>query len=203
MTTGVNTLQQVNARELREQVQRDVQQALREAQEAVAAQRAAAQAGGAAGGVIVQPEAPPPPPEPGRPFRVEAGGRVIDIDEGGVTVARVQEPSVFTGPQIPPEAVVIALAFFAMVAFILVGWPIARAIARRMDRAPAGGAQLQTENAEQLRRIEQAVEAVSIEVERISEGQRFVTRLLAERQPEVAEHVLPHAEPVPVRRDAR
>ena len=34
---------------------------------------------------------------------------------------------------------------------------------------------------ERLRRMEQALEAVAVEVERISEGQRFTTRLLAER----------------------
>jgi hypothetical protein len=32
-----------------------------------------------------------------------------------------------------------------------------------------------------LERIEQAVDTIAIEVERISEGQRFVTRLMAER----------------------
>ena len=32
-----------------------------------------------------------------------------------------------------------------------------------------------------LERIEQAVDAMSVEVERISEGQRFTTKLLAER----------------------
>ena len=32
-----------------------------------------------------------------------------------------------------------------------------------------------------LERIEQAIEAMAVEVERISEGQRFVTKLLAER----------------------
>lgn len=32
-----------------------------------------------------------------------------------------------------------------------------------------------------LRRIEQAVETIAIEVERIGEGQRFTTKLLAER----------------------
>lgn len=36
---------------------------------------------------------------------------------------------------------------------------------------------------QRLARVEQAVEAVAIEIERISEGQRFVTRLLAERSP--------------------
>ena len=34
---------------------------------------------------------------------------------------------------------------------------------------------------ERLARIEQAVESIAIEVERISEGQRFTTKLLAER----------------------
>ncbi len=42
-----------------------------------------------------------------------------------------------------------------------------------------------------LARIEQAVEAVSIEVERISEGQRFTTKLLSDRT---------QVEPVPVER---
>jgi hypothetical protein len=41
---------------------------------------------------------------------------------------------------------------------------------------------------ERLGRIEQAIDAVSIEVERISEGQRFTTKLLAERQ---GERVIP------------
>lgn len=35
-----------------------------------------------------------------------------------------------------------------------------------------------------LERIEQALEAVAVEVERISEGQRFVTKLLADRSKE-------------------
>jgi len=34
---------------------------------------------------------------------------------------------------------------------------------------------------QRLERVEQAVEAVAIEIERISEGQRFVTKLLNER----------------------
>ena len=36
---------------------------------------------------------------------------------------------------------------------------------------------------ERLARVEQAVEAIAIEVERISEGQRFVTKLLSDRAP--------------------
>ncbi|HSA57372.1 MAG TPA: hypothetical protein VLE53_16800 [Gemmatimonadaceae bacterium] len=39
---------------------------------------------------------------------------------------------------------------------------------------------------ERLSRIEQAVDAMAVEVERISEGQRFTTKLLADRQAEPA-----------------
>jgi hypothetical protein len=44
------------------------------------------------------------------------------------------------------------------------------------------------ESAQRLERMEQALDAVAIEVERISEGQRFVTRLLSEgsRMPSLA-----------------
>jgi hypothetical protein len=37
---------------------------------------------------------------------------------------------------------------------------------------------------ERLSRIEQAVDAMSVEVERVAEGQRFTTRLLSERTSE-------------------
>jgi hypothetical protein len=36
-----------------------------------------------------------------------------------------------------------------------------------------------------MERLEQGVEAIAIEVERISEGQRFVTKLLSEGSPAV------------------
>lgn len=79
---------------------------------------------------------------------------------------------------IPPQAVDISIAFFAMIAFIVVGLPLARAFARRMDRrgesAPA------SEVAPRLDRIEQAIEAVAIEVERVSEGQRYTSKAISE-----------------------
>jgi hypothetical protein len=50
--------------------------------------------------------------------------------------------------------------------------------ARRIWRGPARPAL--TDSTQRLERIEQALEAVAIEVERISEGQRFVTRVLTE-----------------------
>jgi hypothetical protein len=38
---------------------------------------------------------------------------------------------------------------------------------------------------QRLERLEQAVESIAIEVERISEGQRFLTKLQTENRPEV------------------
>ena len=45
------------------------------------------------------------------------------------------------------------------------------------------------ENTQRLERMEQAIDSIAIEIERVSEGQRFVTRLLAEsqRNPALAE----------------
>ena len=77
---------------------------------------------------------------------------------------------------IPPQLVDISVAFFAMCAIMVIGWPIARAFGRRLERR-GEVATLDPAAAGQLQRIEQAVEAMSIEIERISESQRFMARL--------------------------
>lgn len=59
-------------------------------------------------------------------------------------------------------------------------FPIARALGRRIEGKPQA-AQLPAGTDARLDRIEHAVEAIAVEVERISEGQRFTTKLLAER----------------------
>ncbi|HUQ47116.1 MAG TPA: hypothetical protein VM053_02605 [Gemmatimonadaceae bacterium] len=53
---------------------------------------------------------------------------------------------------------------------------------------PSAAVQASPESPQRLERMERGIEAIAIEVERISEGQRFVTSLLAEsRQPAIAE----------------
>ena len=80
------------------------------------------------------------------------------------------------------EDVILAFMIPLTVLGCVVGYPLVRALAKRWERqaairpAPASDGRLE--------RIEQAIEAMAIEVERISEGQRFVTRLLSERAPE-------------------
>lgn len=60
--------------------------------------------------------------------------------------------------------------------------PIALSIARLYWRRASGPFMpaIPAETSERLERMEQAMDAIAIEVERVSEGQRFVTRLLAE-----------------------
>ena len=91
---------------------------------------------------------------------------------------------------IPPQAVDISIAFFLTMAFIIVGLPLARAFARRMDRRAPGPAQIPGEVTAQLAQLNQAVDAIALEVERISEGQRFTTRLLSEQR-DAARQTLP------------
>src|SRR5688572_790991 len=77
---------------------------------------------------------------------------------------------------IPSGAVDISIAFFVSMAFIIVGLPLARAFARRMDRRGESGSA--SEITPRLDRIEQAVEAIAIE--RVSEGQRYTTKAIAD-----------------------
>jgi hypothetical protein len=67
-------------------------------------------------------------------------------------------------------------------AFLLM-FPLVMALARRIWVRGGSGAQreIDIESSPRLQRMEEAIEAISIEVERIGEGQRFATRLLSER----------------------
>lgn len=74
---------------------------------------------------------------------------------------------------------IVPVVLFICLAFCVVGLPIARAYARRVDRpAPRD---LTPEMNSRLERMEQAIDSIAVEVERISEGQRFTTKLLADR----------------------
>jgi hypothetical protein len=123
----------------------------------------------------------------------EKAGQTIRILDNGRTVIVgsdiVQAPPALPGVAVhpgedwdshpndfPPEVANMAYAFFAMCALMVVGWPIARALGRRIERKSETPT-INPASSEQLQRIEQAVEAMAIEVERISESQRFMARI--------------------------
>ena len=74
----------------------------------------------------------------------------------------------------------IPIMAISIVPLTAIGWPLARAYARRMERGSAV-AQIPSEVTARLERMEQAIDSIAVEVERISEGQRFTTKLLSER----------------------
>jgi uncharacterized FlaG/YvyC family protein len=82
---------------------------------------------------------------------------------------------------IPPHVVDVITLFFVAVVICVVGLPIARAIGRWMDRRGLPSP-VNAELAAQMNRIEQAVDTMSVEVERISEAQRFQAKLLSDRE---------------------
>ena len=79
------------------------------------------------------------------------------------------------------EAIVVPIGFFVMVCVLSLGIPLVVAYVRRSGNKPELSAADRANDSARLARIEAAVESMSIELERISEGQRFVTKLLAGR----------------------
>ncbi|HUQ46552.1 MAG TPA: hypothetical protein VM033_07890 [Gemmatimonadaceae bacterium] len=77
------------------------------------------------------------------------------------------------------DNVLVPIVMFSMIPIVAIGVPIARAYARRLESKPT--TVIPTEVAMRLERMEQAIDSIAVEVERISEGQRFTTKLLAER----------------------
>jgi hypothetical protein len=128
-----------------------------------------------------------------------------EIDQTGEQLASAQaqrftetrQPAVvareFPFSRIDPEPILICFILFVMSPIALT---ISRLIWKRGSRI--GQIPPASESTPRLERIEQAVDAIAIEVERVSEGQRFVTRLLAERGAPGLEAHAPKPEPARV-----
>ena len=81
------------------------------------------------------------------------------------------------------EDIIAIIGFFTTVVIVAIGVPLVRALVRRWDRQSLQPPAAQDTTA-RLERIEHAIDAMSIEVERIAEGQRFVTRLMSDQAAE-------------------
>lgn len=76
-----------------------------------------------------------------------------------------------------------------------------RLMARR--RGPSGGGEIAIGD-ERMQHLENAIDAIAVEMERIGEGQRFVTKLLAEPGAAIDRPMRsPRPDPVPVARAKR
>ena len=87
----------------------------------------------------------------------------------------------FQGGDIP-DNVAAVIGGFTFLVFFPMAIAMARRIWKRGSYPPAPQVQLSPQIDQRLERLEQGVDAIAIEIERITEGQRFVTRLLSESQ---------------------
>jgi hypothetical protein len=103
-------------------------------------------------------------------------GNAAQVAQAASIPGALVEPPPFVR-QGPPEEIQILGMIFVFV-FLL---PLSIALTRRIwRRSAAVVTSFPKELAERLSRMEQAVEATAVEVERIGEGQRFLTRLFTE-----------------------
>ncbi len=145
---------------------RDIRQSVKEQVAAAKAEAATAQG--------PTPSGPPPLPDGGR-----------------ITVVGSPDFPFGAGGHLSREASDIAIIFVAMMAAVLVLLPVTRAWARRIDPDRKSGSQLPADISAQLLQLNQSVDAIALEVERISEGQRFTTRLLSEQRAEAGRELGP------------
>jgi hypothetical protein len=103
-----------------------------------------------------------------------APGNMLANALSSTTAPRNFSTGVFSPGQLTGVSIVFTLAVLMPIALAF-----ARNIVRRGSR-PQPAPQI-LESGARLERMEQAVDAIAVEIERISEGQRFVTSLLAKR----------------------
>ena len=131
---------------------------------------------------------------PGSPDRAPLEARLKEIDARTLAAdqmlagnsAQIAQAAAIPGAVVqqprpinegPPEEVYVLSGIFMFIVLL----PLSIALARRIwKRSAAAVTSFPREFADRLSRMEQAVEATAVEVERIGEGQRFLTRLFTE-----------------------
>jgi len=122
-------------------------------------------------------------------IELSEAGDVITSTAQGATATLVPPPipAPVRRKQLPDGLVDMMGIIFGAVTVMSLGTPLVKAWARRFERRHEVQQNAQIE--QRLAAIEQAIETVAVEVERISEGQRFTTKLLADRAPAEMEQV--------------
>jgi|GEM_PF-639320 len=198
MPAGSNEQQQQS--DVQQQVRQAIQEANQAARDAAQTARQAAQDAKQAAqdaknlarvGSDVQPPTPPTPPSPpAAPGTIviptDAGENInISVDGKGIHVSQNGSSTVIPIHDVVPRgAVLMTYAVCASFAFVIVGFPLARAFARWLDRRGASSRQSATLSADvqaRLDAMERNIDTVAVELERVSEGQRFTNKLLSER----------------------
>jgi hypothetical protein len=144
--------------------------------------------------------APAIPPLPSSPGAPTGAAKIVIVDQPGPVVAGGQGggPTTTTAP--PPElpfdpadvvreamngAIPILGIILSMFAIMFIGFPLVRAYVRRQDRKLEAGMIKASDVMPQIRQLQESVDAMAVELERISEAQRFQAKLMAEKAPAI------------------
>lgn len=156
-----------------------------------------------------RPQATPERPQP--PSREELQRIIEDAmaaaraaSQNARTGVPPQTPAPFGNPGPPENVMVLVIVLAALTAATLIFRPIFKALGSRLERRRDPPSEL-PDVAPRLDRIEQAIEAIAVEVERISEGQRYVTKQMHELRAlpapnPLAQPAMAQRAPEPVRR---
>lgn len=164
---------------------------------------------------VTQPPQAAAPQPPARPSREEMRQQIEDAIRAAREAAQAQaEVATTTQPPTPfppfrdpgpPENLIMLIVVLAsLAAATIIFYPLFRAFGRRLERRNDPPAEV-PDLAPRLDRIEQAIEAIAVEVERVSEGQRYVTKSMHEMRAlpapnPLAQPAMSQREPETVRR---
>ena len=126
-------------------------------------------------------QASPAPEAPIIIRQIPRGGGQVILDRRG-------DQTVITSSALPPDvwrvargAERTAFGLMGLLAAIVILGPFARMLARRSERRAQSAPALETQALQrQIEQLQQSIDAMSIEMERISESQRFQSKLLFE-----------------------
>lgn len=112
---------------------------------------------------------------------LDSDGRVTHVDAEGNVSQSSGAP--LMDDRMPDGALVSIIGVHLVLAFLLGRWWTSRKFRKRGAGQTPLAVGVPADLGDRIDRIEHAIESVSIEVERISEGQRFTTKLMSEMRP--------------------
>jgi hypothetical protein len=122
----------------------------------------------------------------------ELDTRILALDKEIATAdGRVAQAAAIPGatyeppePRMPRDGPPEEVWMLGGMAIFFIGFPIAVAYARRLWKRAATvvSTEMPAEMTDRLNRMEQAIDAVAVELERVGEGQRYVTKVFTEQQ---------------------
>ncbi len=145
----------------------------------LASPEAQAQATAAPAGAATAPSIPVLPARPGDATAPNVG--VTTAAQGGAGTGTTVQPPPARNNDIPDEVIPLVGMTLSIVMAMVILFPIARAIGRWIDRRTDRSLVRVAEVAPQLRQLQESVDAMALELERIGEAQRFQAKLMADR----------------------